>query len=213
MNIAIIGANGQAGSLILQEAVSRGHDVTAIVRNASSIADPSVNVLEKDLFNLTPSDVSGFDAVVNTFKAAEGQEHLYVDAGRKLIEVFRQTPNTRLIVVGGAGSLFVDEKNETKLMDTPEFPAFVYPTASNAGKQLDELRLSESVNWTYASPAAFFDPNGPRTGAYKLGKDHVIANSQGQSYVSYADYAVAIVDEIENARHANERFTVVGEAQ
>lgn len=213
MNIAIIGANGQAGRLIMQEAASRGHDVTAIVRNAATISDATVNLLEKDLFNLTPSDVSGFDAVVNTFKAPEGQESLYVDAGRKLIEVFREAPNTRLIVVGGAGSLFVGEEGETKLMDTPEFPAFVYPTASNAGKQLDELRLSESVQWTYVSPAAFFDPNGPRTGSYQLGKDRVIVNSQGQSYISYADYAIAIVDEIENARHANERFTVVGEAQ
>lgn len=213
MKIAIIGANGQAGRLILQEAASRGHDVTAIVRNASSIVDLTINVLEKDLFNLTPSDVSGFDAVVNTFKAPEGQESLYIDAGRKLVEVFQQAPNTRLIVVGGAGSLFVDDKNEMKLMDTPEFPAFVYPTASNAGKQLDELRLSKSVKWAYVSPAAFFDPNGPRTGAYTLGKDHVILNSLGQSYVSYADYAIAIVDEIENVRHENERFTVVGEAQ
>ncbi|SFF17840.1 hypothetical protein SAMN05216378_5308 [Paenibacillus catalpae] len=213
MKIGIIGANGKVGSLILKEAVERGHEVTAIVRNASKLTATNVNVLEKDIFSLKGSDLSAFDVVVNTFKAAEGEEHLYVDAGRVVVQALKDAPNTKLIVVGGAGSLYVDEQNTTKLMDTPDFPAFVYPTASNAGKQLDELRSSDSITWTYISPAAFFDPDGKRTGAYKKGLDHVIVNSQGQSYVSYADYAVAVLDEIEKPQHVNQRFTLVGEAE
>lgn len=213
MHIGIIGANGQAGSLILQEAVRRGHRVTAIVRNASKITDASIPVLERDIFNLTAADLEPFDVVVNTYKAAFGEEHLYVDAGEALLGALQGAPRTRLIVVGGAGSLYTDDSNATKLMDTPDFPDFVYPTALNAGKQLEQLQAASGISWTYVSPAAFFDPAGKRTGAYVTGKDHVILNGSGQSYISYADYADAIVDEIEQPRHLNQRFTVVGEAE
>ncbi|MEC0240624.1 NAD(P)-dependent oxidoreductase [Paenibacillus dokdonensis] len=213
MKIGVIGANGKVGSLIVKEAINRGHEVTAIVRNASKIAESNLAVLEKDIFNLTASELGQFDVVVNTFKAPDGEEHLYVESGRVLIQALNNAPDTKLIVVGGAGSLFVDEGKTTRLMDTPDFPNFVYPTASNASKQLEELQATNSIKWTYISPAAFFDPEGKGTGSYKVGKDHVILNSNGQSYVSYADYAIAVLDEIENPQHINERFTLVGEAE
>ncbi|OBZ16424.1 NAD(P)-dependent oxidoreductase [Bacillus sp. FJAT-26390] len=213
MKIGIIGANGKVGSLIMKEALNRGHEVTAIVRNAAKMTEKDVNVLEKDIFDLTSSDLKAFDIVVNTFKAPDGEEHLYIESGRALVQALKDAPDTKLIVVGGAGSLFVDEQKTTKLMDTPEFPDFVYPTASNAGKQLEELQDTDSITWTYISPAGFFDPEGKRTGAYKLGLDHVILNSKGQSYVSYADYAIAVLDEIEKPQHVNQRFTLVGEAE
>ncbi|PJN89035.1 NAD(P)-dependent oxidoreductase [Bacillus sp. mrc49] len=213
MKIGIIGASGKVGNLIMKEAKDRGMDVTAIVRNASKITETNVNVLEKDIFALTGSDLTSFDVVVNTYKAPEAEEHLYVDAGRVLIKALNEAPQTKLVVVGGAGSLFVDETHTTRLMDTPDFPDFVYPTASNAAKQLEELQQSDSITWTYISPAGFFDPEGKRTGSYQSGKDHVILNGKGQSYISYADYAIAVVDEIENPQHVNERFTLVGEAE
>ncbi|MGE7877984.1 NAD(P)-dependent oxidoreductase [Peribacillus muralis] len=213
MRIGIIGASGKVGSLIMKEAKDRGMDVTAIVRNASRITETNVHVLEKDIFALTGPDLTSFDVVVNTYKAPEGEEHLYVDAGRVLIDALTEAPQTKLIVVGGAGSLFVDETNTTRLMDTPDFPDFVYPTASKAAKQLEELKKTDSIAWTYISPAGFFDPEGKRTGSYQVGKDHVILNSKGQSYISYADYSIAVVDEIENPQHVNERFTLVGEAE
>ncbi|NGY70132.1 NAD(P)-dependent oxidoreductase [Bacillus megaterium] len=213
MKIAIIGANGKIGRLIMKEAIDRGFDVTAIVRNASKITETNVKVLEKDIFNLTASELTTFDVVVSTYRAPDGEEHLYVEAGRVLVEALKDTLNTKLIVVGGAGSLFVDEEKTTRLMDTPDFPDFVLPTAVNAGKQLEELQKTDSITWTYISPAGFFDPEGKRTGSYKLGKDHVILNSKGESYISYADYAIAVVDEIEKPQHVNERFTVVGEAE
>ncbi|QNK46746.1 NAD(P)-dependent oxidoreductase [Brevibacterium sp. PAMC23299] len=213
MKIGIIGANGKVGSLIMKEAIDRGYEVTAIVRNASKITETNVNVLEKDIFNLTASELKSFDVVVNTFRAPDGEEHLYVESGRILVQALKDAPDTKLIVVGGAGSLFVDEEKKTRLMDTPDFPDFVIPTASNAAKQLEELQNTDSITWTYISPAGFFDPEGKRTGSYKVGKDHVILNSKGQSYISYADYAIAVLDEIEKPQHVNERFTLVGEAE
>lgn len=208
--IAVIGATGKAGSNILKEAMERGHQVTAIVRNASKLNNPNVSVIEKDIFDLTVEDLNGFDVVVNAFGAPLGQEHLHVDAGNVLIEAMKGAPNTRLIVVGGAGSLFVDEEKTLRVMDTPGFPDFVLPTASNQGKNLEILQRTSGIQWTFISPSAMF-AQGKRTGSYQIGQDHLLVNSKGESYVSYEDYAVAVVDEIENPKHLNERFTVVSE--
>ena len=214
MNIGVIGATGKAGSLILKEALERGHKVTAIVRNAAKLANNNgAAVLEKDIFDLSSSDVKDFDAVVNAFGTGIDNAHLHVEAGRKLIEVMKGAPETRLIVVGGAGSLYVDEAKTIRLVDTPEFPKEIMPIASNQGKNFEDLKNSTGLKWTFVSPAAFFNPEGKRTGTYQKGKDNLIVNAKGESYVSYADYAVAIVDEIENAQHINERFTVVSEAE
>lgn len=213
MNIAVIGASGKAGAFIVKEAVDRGHNVTAIVRDASKVSGTNVAAIEKSVFDLKAEDLRSFDAVVNAFGAAPGQEHQHVEAGRALIEALKGAPGTRLIVVGGAGSLFVDEAKTTRLIDTPQFPKEYYATASNQGKNLEELRGSSGIEWTFLSPSAFFNPEGKRTGAYRSGQDRLLVNSKGDSYVSYADYAIAVIDEIENPQHKNERFTVVSEAE
>ena len=213
MKIGIIGASGKAGSMILKEASERGHEVTAIVRSASKMANSDAAVIEKDIFNLTAADIKGLDVVVNAFGAAPGQEHLHVEAGRKLIELFKQVPETRLIVVGGAGSLYVDKEKTTQLYDTPEFPKEYLPTAKNQGQNLQDLKEAEGLKWTFISPAAFFNPEGKRTGSYQKGQENLIVNAAGESYISYADYAIAVVDEAEKGEHINERFTVVGEAE
>lgn len=212
MRIGIIGASGKAGSYILQEAVRRGHEVTAIVRDSSKLQAENVPVIEKNIFDLTSEDLSVFEVVVNAFGAALGEEQVHVDAGHKLIEVLKGT-DTRLIVVGGAGSLFVDTDKTIRLVDTPEFPDFVKPTAKGQGRNLEELLQTTELKWTFISPSAIFDAEGKRTGSYKLGNDHLLVNSQGESYISYADYAIALVDEIENMKHLNKRITVVGEAK
>lgn len=208
--IAVIGATGKAGTQIINEAAERGHEVTAIVRNASKLADKSVAVLEKDIFNLTSDDLTKFDVVVNAFGAPMGEEHLHVEAGNVLIDALKGA-NTRLIVVGGAGSLYVDEAKTLKVLDTPDFPAMFLPTASNQGKNLEILQGTSDLNWTFISPSAFF-AEGTRTGSYQSGKDNLLVNSKGESYVSYEDYAIAVVDEIDNPKHLNERFTVVSES-
>ena len=210
MKIAIVGASGKAGSLIVNEAVSRGHNVTAIVRNASKLQDKNTAVIEKDVFDLTADDLTTFDVVVNAFGAPLGEEQAHVDAGHALIEALKGT-RTRLLVVGGAGSLFVDENKTVKLIDTPEFPDFVKPTAKGQGRNLEELQGTTDLTWTFVSPSAVFDAEGERTGSYQSGKDHLLVNTKGESYISYADFALAVVDEVENPKHLNQRFTVVGE--
>lgn len=213
MKIGIIGATGKAGSLILKEALDRGHEVTAIVRNASKVEDKSLNVLEKDVFDLKAEDAKSFDVIVNAFGAPAGKENLHVEAGQALINVLKEAPNTRLIVVGGAGSLFTDETQTLRVVDSPGFPDAYKATATNQGKNLQDLQASSGIQWTFLSPAGFFNSEGVRTGKYESGKDQILVNSEGNSYISYADYAIALVDEIENPQHKNERFTVVGEAK
>ncbi|TDL84984.1 NAD(P)-dependent oxidoreductase [Vibrio vulnificus] len=213
MNIGIIGASGKAGSLILKEALTRGHEVTAIVRDGAKVQIQGASVLEKDVFDLKAEDIKEFDVVVNAFGAAPGKEHLHVDAGKILIEAMKGAPQTKLIVVGGAGSLFVDEAKTIRVLDTPDFPKEYFATAYNQSKNLGDLQNATDIQWTFISPSAFFDPQGNRTGGYKLGKDNLLVNSKGESYVSYADFALAVLDEIENPQHINQRFTVVAEAE
>lgn len=208
--IAVVGASGKAGSLILKEAAQRGHDVTAIVRDASILKDQDVATIEKDIFALTKEDLASFDVVVNAFGAPLGEEQAHVDAGHALIEALKGT-ETRLIVVGGAGSLFVDDNKTVRLIDTPEFPDVFKPTAKGQARNLEELQETTGLNWTFISPSAFFDAEGKRTGSFTVGHDVLLVNSQGESYISYADFAIAVVNEIENAQYVNKRFTVVGE--
>lgn len=210
MKIGIIGATGKVGTKVLQEATRRGHEVTAIVRNAAKLNHSDVKVIEKDIFNLTTDDIKDLDVVVNAFGAPLGEEAAHVEAGRALIALLKDV-DTRAIIVGGAGSLFVDEAQTTRVVDTPDFPDVVKPTAKGQGRNLQDLKDAEGITWTFVSPSAEFDAEGKRTGAYTSGKDQLLVNSQGNSYISYADYAIAIVDEAENAAHINERFTVVGE--
>ncbi|RNF39112.1 NAD(P)-dependent oxidoreductase [Planococcus salinus] len=213
MKVGIIGATGKAGSLILKEAVRRGHEVTAIVRNAQKLDDSTIPTLERDIFDLTSEDLKQFDIVVNAFGVPADKAEQHVEAGRSLIEALKGAPDTRLIVVGGAGSLFVDEAKTTRLSETPEFPEAFKAIASNQAQNLADLEHSEGIKWTFLSPAAFFDSEGRRTGHYQTGEDGFLVNKKGKSYISYADYAIALVDEIENAKHINKRFTVVSESK
>ena len=210
MRIGIIGATGKVGNLVLEEAIERGHDVTAIVRNASKLSNSNINVLEKEIYDITAEDLKDLDVVVNAFGAPLGEEEAHVTAGRALIEALKGT-DTRAIIVGGAGSLYVDKAQTTKLIDTPEFPEIFVPTAKGKGRNLQDLEATQGITWTFLSPSADFNAEGVRTGSYQSGKDNLLVNSNGNSYISYADFAIAILDEIENPQHKNDRFTVVGE--
>ena len=212
MKIAVIGAGGRAGKLILKEALDRGHEAAAIVRDRAKAADSRAAVLEKDLFDLTRDDLRPFDAVVNAFGARAGEEHLHVKAGNILIEAITGSVKPRLVVIGGAGSLYVDEAESVRVIDTPDFPREYYEMAFNQAKNLDILRQTADLEWTFVSPSAIF-ALGKRTGSYRSGRNRLLLNSTGQSYVSYEDFAIAILDEIENPQHRNSRFTVVSEAE
>ncbi|NRG31059.1 NAD(P)-dependent oxidoreductase, partial [Niallia circulans] len=149
MKIGIIGASGKAGNLILKEAVNRGHEVTAIVRDAAKIQNQQVTVVENNIFNLKAEDIKEFNVIVNAFNAAPGEEEQHVEAGRVLIEALKGAPNTKLVVVGGAGSLFVDEAKTTRVMETSDFPREYLPTAINMGRNLEELQNNNDIQWTY----------------------------------------------------------------
>lgn len=208
MKIGIIGATGKAGQKLTQEAIKRGLDVTAIVRDASKLTQ-SVQVIEKNILELTIEDIKPFDVIINTFAAPLTDAEQYRVMGKHLIAIFNNV-STRLIVVGGAGRLFVDETSTTHLFDTPDFPAFLIPSSKSQYESYLELKAS-SIKWTYVSPAAFFDPEGERTGNYAVGNDHLILNSAGESYISYADLAVAIMDEAVSGKYLCTAITVVGE--
>ena len=209
MKIAVIGANGKAGHLIVQEARERGHEVMAIVRDRNKV-DANMNVLEKDVFSITQDDLKGWDVLINAMGAGTQDPIFYHVVTKYLIDVLLDLPKMRYLVVGGAGSLFTDSTMTSYLYETEQFPKGIYPTAMNMAKSLELLRLS-SILWTFFSPAIQFDFNGRRTGEYQLGSEWVILNQAGNSYISYADYVIALMDEIDTPKFVCKRFTAVSE--
>ena len=210
MKIAVICANGKAGKLIVKEAVSRGLDVTAVVRGEN--ATEAKEVLKKDLFDLTADDLKEFDVVINAFGAwTEETLPLHSTSLKHLCDILSGT-DTRLLIVGGAGSLYVNPEHTVCVADGPDFPDAFKPLASAMAKALSELRERKDVKWTYISPAGDFQAEGERTGKYILGGEELTLNSKGESIISYADYAIAMVDEAVNGNHIQKRISVVREA-
>ena len=207
MKIAVACANGKAGKLIVKEAVERGLDVTAIVRGENRSA--AKNALVKDLFDLTNADLKGFDVVVDAFGAWTPETlPLHSASLKHLCDILSGT-DTRLLVVGGAGSLYVDPEHSAQVMDGPDFPEVFKPLATSMGKALDELRRRDDVKWTYISPAGDFQADGERTGKYIQAGEELTLNGRGESIISYADYAIAMVDEAVDGNHIRQRICVV----
>ncbi|MBI4365359.1 MAG: NAD(P)-dependent oxidoreductase [Deltaproteobacteria bacterium] len=200
MKIALIGASGNAGSRILAELTRRGHTVTALVRHPEKIpATANVTAKKADVF-----DWQGLAALLKGHDAAISSIHFTASDPKKLIEAVRASGMKRYLVVGGAGSLEVAPGK--KLIDTPEFPAIYKAEAAAGGVFLDLLRQEKELDWTYLSPSAMFIP-GERTGKFRLGADQLIANEKGSS-ISFEDFAIALIDEIEKPAHSRRRFTV-----
>ena len=208
MKLAVIGANGKAGRLIVQEAIDRGHEVTAIVRDRNKL-DVHVRILEKDIQSLKSEDLKDFDVLINAMGAGTQDPTIYQDATKHMIDVLLDLPKLRYLVVGGAGSLFTDATMASALYETEQFPKAIYPTAMNMAKALELLRASQ-IQWTFFSPAIQFDPKGRRTGTYQLGSEWVILNQAQESYISYPDYVIALLDEVEHPQFICKRFTAVG---
>ncbi|MGN1329062.1 MAG: NAD(P)-dependent oxidoreductase [Eubacterium sp.] len=209
MKLAVICANGKAGKLIVNEAVNRDLDVTAIVRGENkTVAERSV---VKDLFDLTEDDLKDFDVVIDAFGAwAEDKLYQHSTSLKHLCDILSNS-NIRLLVVGGAGSLYVNPEHTLQVMDGADFPDVFKPLAAAQGKALEELRLREDVKWTFLSPAGDFRADGERTGKYILGGEELTLNSKGESVISYADYAVAMVDEAVSGDNIQKRISVVAE--
>lgn len=207
MKIAVICANGKAGKLIVKEAADRGLDVTAVVRGDNQTV--AQNVIKKDLYALAAEDLKEFDAVVDAFGAwTEDALPGHSTSLKHLCDILSGT-DTRLLVVGGAGSLYVNPEHTAQVCDGPDFPPEFLPLAKAQGKALAELRERNDVRWTFISPAGDFQAEGERTGEYILAGEELTLNSKGESIISYADYAIAMIDEITKGNHIQERISVV----
>jgi putative NADH-flavin reductase len=207
MKVAVVCANGKAGKLIVKEAVERGLDVTAVVRGENQTV--AKNVIQKDLFDLTTADLESFDVVVDAFGAWVEETLPQHSTSLKHLCDILSGKETRLLVVGGAGSLYVNPEHTAQVMDGPDFPDVFKPLAAAQGKALEELRLRNDVKWTFVSPAGDFQAEGERTGEYILAGEELTLNDKGESIISYADYAIAMVDEITKGNHIQERISVV----
>lgn len=201
MKIAVTGASGRAGSEITAELSRRGHTVTAIARHPEKIARlPNVTPAQGDVF-----DQAGLARLWAGHDAAISSVHFLASDPHKLIGAAKESKVGRYLVVGGAGSLEVAPG--VRLVTTPGFPAQYKAEAEKGGEFLDLLRQEKDLNWTFLSPSALF-VEGERTGKFRLGTDQLLTAADGKSWITFADFAVAMVDEIERPAHLRSRFTV-----
>lgn len=199
--IAIIGATGRAGSQLLEEALRRGHSVLAIARDPSRLqgrASVTVQALDVTDSAALQKALAGVDAVLSAAHFATIEPHA-------IIEPVKRAGVKRLLVVGGAGSLLLPSGH--RVIDSPDFPEAYKAEASAGARFLEQLRQEQNLDWTFLSPSAEF-VEGERTGHYTLGKDHLLIGADGKSWISFADYAIAMIDELEKPAHSRQRFTV-----
>lgn len=209
MKIAVVAANGRVAGKVITEALNRGFDVTAFGRKENNT--DAKQYVQKDLFDITSEDLKGFDAVVDAFGAwTEDTLPQHSTSLKHLCDALSGT-DTRLLIVGGAGSLYVNLEHTACVADGPDFPDAFKPLAAAMAKALGELRERKDVKWTYISPAGDFQADGERSGKYILGGEELVLNSRNESIISYADYAIAMVDEIEKGNHIQQRISVVRE--
>ena len=199
--IAIIGATGRAGSQLLEEARRRGHEVVAIARDPSTLQGRegvTVKALDAKDSTALQAAVSGCDAVLSAAHFSTIEPHA-------IIEPVKRAGVKRLLVVGGAGSLLLPSGH--RVIDSPDFPEAYKAEATAGVRFLETLRQEPSLDWTFLSPSAEF-VEGERTGHYQLGKDHLLISADGKSWITFADYAIAMIDELEKPAHSRARFTV-----
>jgi uncharacterized protein len=206
MNVVLYGATGKSGIRILTELLSRGHNVTAVARKPIGIP-ANVKTVKDDLsdVNKIAAIISGADAVVSAYAPPQDDTDQLLGVTERKIEAVRKAGKSiRLIVVGGAGSLEVAPG--VSILQSGHLPAEWVPIATSHEKALALLKASD-INWTYFSPAGFFEP-GTRTGKFRLGTDQLISDAEGNSRISMEDYAIALVDELEKPAHQHARFTI-----
>jgi len=211
MKIALIGATGFVGAAILQEALNRGHEVTAIARNPEKLdAHPKLHVQKGDVYSEdeVARCVTGHDAVISAFNPGWSNPDIYdqqVKGTRAIIHGVKKAGIKRLLFVGGAGSLEV--KPGVQSVDLPGFPAEYKQGALATRETLTMLRQETGLEWSYLSPSADLSP-GQRTGKFRLGTDQLLKDANGESRISVQDYAMAMIDEVEKPNHIRRRFTV-----
>lgn len=211
MKIALIGATGFVGQEILKEAVSRGDSITALVRNRAKVENQAgVTAVEADALDTADlaAKLKGHDIVISAYNPGWGNPDIkavHIAASRSITEATKQAGVSRLIVIGGAGSLHAPDGSQ--FVDGEGFPADYKEGALGARQALNDLLAEVGLNWSFVSPPFHLAP-GPRTGNYRLGKDNPVFDAEGNSAISTSDFAVAILDEVHAPKHAGERFTV-----
>lgn len=200
MKVVVIGASGRGGSRIVSELASRGHQVTAIARNPEKItAHANVTPRKGDLYDPAFAELlKGHDAVVSAVHFTASDPDILIGAVKK-------AGVKRYAVMGGAGSLEIAPG--ARLVDTPNFPQAYKAEALKGGEFLEHLRRETGLEWTFLSPAALID-FGQRTGKFRLGGDRLLVDDKGNSTISFEDFAVALVDELERPQHTRQRFSV-----
>ncbi|KQV90430.1 NAD(P)-dependent oxidoreductase [Rhizobacter sp. Root1221] len=210
MKIALIGGTGFVGTAVLEELLQRGHQVTALARDpAKYTAREGLKAVTADVLDAAQvaDAVRGQDAVISAYNPGWTEPDIYnvfLKGTRAIVDGVKRAGTKRLLVVGGAGSLFVAPGVQG--VDTPAFPAEWKQGALAARDALNEIRNETTLDWTFLSPAAILEP-GPRTGTFRLGADQLLMNGDAPAKISVADLAVAIVDEIETPKHVQKRFT------
>jgi len=211
MKIALIGATGFVGSAILQEALERGHEVTAIVRHPEKLQPRArLHPQKGDVYNADAVArlVAGHEAVISAFNPGWANPEIYnlqVKGTQAIINGVKKAGIKRLLFVGGAGSLEV--KPGVQALDLPGFPAEYKQGALATREALNQLRKESGLDWSFLSPSADLSP-GQRTGTFRIGTDQLLKDADGQSRISSQDYAVAMIDEVERPAHIRQRFTV-----
>jgi len=209
MKIALYGATGNIGRRILKEALSRGHQVTAIVRDLKKIetVHANLNIEQGDILNIksVASKIKTHDIVISAYGIGTGDPSLTGKVYKRLNNGMKKAGVKRIILVGGAGSLYIAPG--LQLVDTPEFPEAWKAAALAHREVLNFYREEKELEWAYASPAALIEP-GKRTGKFRWGENQLVADADGNSKISIEDFAVAIIDEAEQRRYIRKRFTV-----
>ncbi|QPS71700.1 SDR family oxidoreductase [Lactococcus garvieae] len=206
MKLAVVAANGKAGRHIVQEAVDKGLDVTAIVRGENKTAAQST--LQKDLFDLTKEDIKDFDVIIDAFGTwAEDSLVQHTTSIQHLADLVEDT-DKRLLIVGGAGSLYLTPEHDLALYQSEGFPEAFKPLATAMSDSLVELRKRNNVKWTYVSPAADFQADGEPTGDYVIAGEEFTLNDKGESIISYADYAKAMINIALEGNYVGQRISV-----
>lgn len=207
--IAIIGASGYVGTALLNEAVKRGHQVTALVRHPEKVTNSTqVQAVKADVLDTDglAKLLAGHDLVISAYNPGWQEadiRNIHIKASRSISEAVKKAGIKRLIVVGGAGSL---EINGAQLVDSPDFPAEYKEGALGARQALNDLKTETALDWTFVSPAILLVP-GEATGTFRLGKDSPVFDDKGESKITVGDLAVALLDEAEQGKHIRQRFT------
>lgn len=211
MKIALLGATGFVGSALLNEALDRGHTVTAVVRHPERLGPRDRLVVRRgDVYDaaLLANLIQGHDAVISAFNPGWNDPNLYDDQVRgtaSIIAAVKKSGIKRVLWVGGAGGLEV--KPGVRMIDSPDTPDWVRPGSLATIDALEQLRKEPEIEWSFLAPSAQLQP-GQRTGKFRLGGDQLLVDANGQSRISVQDYAVAMIDELERPTHIRQRFTV-----